>query len=127
MSSGSVFPIIGQSSDSSPISRSLFGRPTKTSYKLAVSKVIRDVKSAHNLTNIGLAEVLACDEKTIRSAESGDNGALDAVTLMNISYAFGESAISPVRNLYLCSAPEPETTAEKRKRLIRELAALEDE
>jgi hypothetical protein len=46
------------------------------------------------------------------------------VTLLNIAYAFGEEAIEPVRALYLCAPAEPETTAEKRRRLIRELAAL---
>jgi hypothetical protein len=117
--------IAGASSDFAP-NRSLFGRPTKSNYKLAVSKIIRDVKSAHDLTNIRLAEIISCDEKTIRMAESGENGCLDAVTLLNIAYAFGEETILPARNLYLCSQAEPETSSEKRRRLIRDLAALED-
>jgi hypothetical protein len=117
--------ILGSASDFAP-NRSLFGRPTKSNYKLAVSKIIRDVKADHDLTNIRLAEIISCDEKTIRTAESGENGCLDAATLLNIAYAFGEEAIDPVRALYLCARGETETIAEKRKRLIRELAALED-
>lgn len=116
---------MGVNSEFTP-NRSLFGRPTKSNYKLAVSKIIRDVKAANDLTNIRLAEILSCDEKTIRSAESGENGCLDAATLLNIAYAFGEEAILPVRSLYLCSQGDPETKDEKRRRLINELAALED-
>lgn len=91
-------------------SRSLFGRPTSGSYRAAVSQVIRNVKALHKLSNERLAELIGCSEQTIANAENdrAENN-LNAVTLLNIAYAFGEEAIDPVRSLYLCApAEEPD-------------------
>jgi transcriptional regulator with XRE-family HTH domain len=105
--------------------RSLFGSPTRMAYRAAVAQIIRDAKACNGLSNERLAERLRCSESTIFNAEN-ENGNLDAVTLLTIAFEFGEEAIAPVRNLYLCAPASDETTAEKRRRLIRELASLED-
>lgn len=105
--------------------RSLFGRPTKRSYRAAVAQIVREVKARNKLNNEQLAEYLGCHEQTVRNAENED-GDLSAVTLLSVGYAFGEDALEPVRQLYLCAPPRDETTVEKRRRLIRELQALED-
>lgn len=91
--------------------RSLFGRPSSGSYRAAIAAVIRNLKAAHRLSNERLAELVGCSEQTIANAEGekAEND-LKAVTLLNIAYAFGEEAIAPVRNLYLC-APAVEPTA----------------
>jgi hypothetical protein len=127
MTSGSVLPKANASSDFGSATKCLFGRPVGSAYRRAVSICLTTLKARTGLNNIELGEVLGCDEKTIRKALTAENGNLDVITLLNIAYAYGEEAIEPVRALYLCAAREPETTAEKRKRLIRELAALEDE
>jgi DNA-binding XRE family transcriptional regulator len=88
-------------------SRSLFGRPTGGSYRAAVAQVIRDVKARHKLSNERLAELIGCSEQTIANAETdrAENN-LNPVTLLNVAYVFGEDAIDPVRQLYLCAPVE---------------------
>jgi len=105
-------------------SRSLFGRPSSGSYRAAIAEIIRDVKSRHKLSNERLAEVIGVSEQTIANAESqrAEND-LKAVTLLNIAYAFGEDAIDPVRNLYLCAPAKDLTPAERIERANREIAA----
>lgn len=126
MSDGTVLPIQQGPSDSASATKSLFGRPVGSAYRRAIAKCLNRVKEMSGLSNIDLAEQLGCDEKTIRKALTAENGNLDVITLLNIAYFHGEEAIEPVRALYLCAAQEPETKAEKRRRLIRDLAALED-
>jgi transcriptional regulator with XRE-family HTH domain len=115
-----------QSSEPVTMPRSLFGSPTRAAYRAAVAQIIRDAKARNGLSNERLAERLRCSESTIFNAEN-ENGNLDAVTLLTIAFEFGEETIAPVRNLYLCAPPSDETMTEKRRRLIRELAALEDD
>lgn len=91
-------------------SRSLFGRPSSGSYKTAVAQMIRDVKARYRLSNERLAEIVGCSEQTIANAETerAENN-LNPVTLLNFAYAFGEEAIEPVRQLYLCAPAEPKS------------------
>ena len=105
--------------------RSLFGGPSRRSYRAAIKEIILEIKARHNLSDWDLAEQIGVHKDTIENAQE-EVGNLDVVTLLNIAWTFGEEAIAPVRALYLCAVREPETTIEKRKRLIRELAALED-
>jgi transcriptional regulator with XRE-family HTH domain len=126
MSDGTVLPIPRAASDSASAARCLFGRPLGSSYRRAIASCLTALKARTGLSNIEMAEVLGCDEKTIRKALTAENGNLDVITLLNIAYAYGEEAIEPVRALYLCAAREPETRDEKRRRLIRELMSLED-
>jgi len=90
--------------------RSLFGRPSSGSYRAAVAQVLREVKARHKLSNERLAEIVGCSEQTIANAEAerAENN-LNPVTLLNIAYAFGEDAIDPVRQLYLCAPVEAPT------------------
>lgn len=89
-------------------SPSLFGRPSSRSYRIAVAQTIRDVKARHKLSNERLAEIIGCSEQTAANAEN-ECGDLSPVTLLSIAYAFGEEAIDPVRQLYLCAPSEPQT------------------
>jgi DNA-binding XRE family transcriptional regulator len=113
-----------QSSEPVTMTRSLFGRPTGKSYRAAVAETIRTVKATYKLSNETLAEEIGCSESTVYNAEN-EHGDLAAVTLLNIAYRFGEEAVAPVRGLYLCTAPEKPTRAERFRRLHAELDALE--
>jgi DNA-binding XRE family transcriptional regulator len=88
--------------------RSLFGRPSSRSYRVAVAQIIRDVKASNKLSNERLAELIGCSEQTVANAEN-ECGDLTAVILLSIGYAFGEEAIDPVRSLYLCAPVEMAT------------------
>jgi len=98
--------------------RSLFGRPASRSYRVAVAQIIRDVKARQKLSNERLAELVGCSEQTVANAEN-ECGDLQAVTLLSIAYAFGEEAIAPVRNLYLC-APADQLSKNDHIRKARE-------
>ena len=107
-SSANVLREAVQSSDRVTMPRSLFGRPLNASYRKAIADIIRDVKAREKLSNERLAEMIGCSEGTVFNAEN-ENGNLDAVTLLNIAYSFGEDAIDPVRSLYLCKPAEAPT------------------
>jgi DNA-binding XRE family transcriptional regulator len=107
--------------------RSLFGRPSSGSYKTAVTQIIRDVKARHGLSNARLAEIIGCAEQTIANCDNDrPENELKAVTLLNIAYAFGEEAIAPVRNLYLC-APADQLTKNDHIRKAREHLNIAEE
>src|SRR5690349_4419812 len=116
-----VFPLAEER-----LPRSLFGRPTRRGYRAAVSQIIRDIKARHKLTNEGLADEIGCHKDTVANAEE-EVGNLDPVTLLNIGYAFGEEAIEPVRQLYLCRPAEPLTIEGRIARIRSDLAAIERE
>ena len=118
--------VLRQAPQSSEMPRSLFGRPTGRSYRVAVAQIIRDVKAREKLSNERLAEEIGCSESTVYNAEN-ENGDLAAVTLLSIAYRFGEEAIEPVRELYLCAAPEAPTRQDRIRRIRAELDALERE
>lgn len=109
-------------------SRSLFGRPSSASYRAAVAQVIRDVKARHRLSNERMAEIVGCSEQTIANAETdrAENN-LNPVTLLNIAYAFGEQAIDPVRQLYLCAPADPPSIEERLNRIQGEVAMIRRE
>jgi transcriptional regulator with XRE-family HTH domain len=97
--------VLQQSHQSSDFSRSLFGCPTRGSYRAAVAAIIRDLKATHGFSNERLAERLRCSESTIFNAEN-ENGNLEVVILLTIAYEFTEATIDPVRQLYLCAPTE---------------------
>ena len=101
----------------------LFDPPRKMSYRAAVAKVIRDVKSAHGLSNVKLADKLDCCDQTIENAENEATD-LNAVTLLRIAYVFGEAAIDPVRNLYLRRYEPPKSLQEQFDDLQRQIAEV---
>lgn len=105
---------------------SLFGAPKRDSYRAAVKQVVLDVKARSGLDSEQLGEKLGVSKDTVENAENMASS-LEAVTLLKIAFHYGEEAIDPVRQLYLCAPARDETIPEKRRRLIRELQALEDE
>jgi DNA-binding XRE family transcriptional regulator len=105
MGAPNVFPL---AAESVPMTRSLFGRPTRRAYRAAVAQIIRDVKARHKLSNEALADEIGCHEDTVRNAEN-ENGNLDPVTLLSIAYAFDEEAIDPVRMLTAKPDARPES------------------
>ena len=104
---------------------SLFGAPKRDSYRAAVKQVILEVKARSGFDSEQLGEKLGISKDTVENAENMVCS-LEAVTLLKIAFHYGEEAINPVRALYLCAPPSDETVPEKRRRLLRELQALED-
>lgn len=104
---------------------SLFGAPKRDSYRAAVKQVILDVKALSGFDSEQLGEKLGISKDTVENAEN-QVCSMEAVTLLKIAFHYGEDAINPVRQLYLCAPASDETTTDKRRRLIRELAALEE-
>lgn len=104
------------------IPRSLFGKPSRRSYRAAVKQIILDVQARKGLSNLELADLVGCHKETVENAVNEDTS-LDVLTLLNIAYAFGEDAIQPVRNLYLFAAVETLTPAERIARATREIVA----
>jgi DNA-binding XRE family transcriptional regulator len=108
--------------------RSLFGRPTSGTYRAAIAQVIRNVKASHKLSNERFAEIIGVSEQTIANAEAErSENDLKAVTMLNIAYAFGEDAISPVRQLYLCAPSDAPTIEDRLERIEREASAIRKE
>jgi len=70
-------------------------RPTTKSYRSAVKAVILGVQGQHGLNDPELAERLGCSSGTIKNARTEASN-LDGVTLMNVEYEFGPSALDPV-------------------------------
>lgn len=105
---------------------SLFGRPTRKGYRAAIKTIVLGLQAAKGWDDQELADFIGCGKETIENART-EAHSLDVLTLLNTAFAFGEEAIQPVRDLYLCKPVDAETIPEKRRRLIRELAALENE
>ena len=108
------------------IPRSLFGKPSRRSYRAAVKQIILDVQARKGLSNLELADLVGCHKETVENAVNEDTS-LDVLTLLNIAYAFGEEAIDPVRNLYLFAAVEELTPQERIARATREIIAASAE
>ena len=69
-------------------------RPTTKSYRTAIKQIVLDVQADSGLTDGDLAERLGCSVSTIRNARN-EACNLDGVTLANIEFEFGPSAIDP--------------------------------
>ena len=106
--------------------RSLFGKPSRRSYRAAVKQVVLDIQARKGLSDLELADLIGCHKDTIENARNEETS-LDALILLNIAYAFGEEAIHPVRNLYLFAAVEKLTPLERIARANREIIAATNE
>lgn len=73
-------------------------RPTQSSYRTAVATIIRNLQAEHGFGDKELAERLGCSRVTITNAREGDNS-LGGVTLANIEFEFGPSALDPFLEL----------------------------
>lgn len=98
--------------------RSLFGKPSRRAYRAAVKEIILEIQRRKNWSSLELADFLGCHKDTIENVLE-ESSSLDVITLLNIAYAFGEEAIRPVRELYLC-APVDKLTKDDHIRRARE-------
>lgn len=105
---------------------SLFGAPKRDSYRAAIKQVILDVKARSGFDSEQLGEKLGVSKDTVDNAENMVCS-LEAVTLFKIAYFYGEEAIEPVRQLYLCAPVDEPTIADRCRRIRGELAAIEKE
>jgi hypothetical protein len=112
-SSANVFPVTIET-----FPRSLFGKPSRNAYRAAVKEIILSIQASKKWSNLELADFLGCHKDTIENVVE-ETSSLDVITLLNIAYAFGEEAIAPVRNLYLC-APADQLTKDDHIRKARE-------
>lgn len=69
-------------------------RPTTKSYRAAVKAIVLGIQADHDLNDPELAERLGCSSGTIKNARTEATN-LDGVTLANIEYEFGPSALDP--------------------------------
>jgi hypothetical protein len=101
--------------------------PNQNILRDAIAKVVKKIQADKDLDDCELEEKLLCSDETLRNARNKKH-TLSIVSVMRLAYFYGEDVIEPIlavaRREY---APEPETISEKRRRLIRELQALEDE
>lgn len=105
----------------------MFQRIKSDDYRREVSQIVLEIEAEKDWNDERLAEEVGCSKGTIKNARL-KHGNLDAVTMLNLGVKCGgtrrlKRILALVNGNPDC---EPETTPEKRKRLIRELAALED-
>lgn len=105
---------------------SLFGKPTRRSYRAAVKQIVLTVKARHRLSSEDLAEKIGVSKDTIENAEN-ELSSLEAVSLLNIAYFYGEESVEPVRQLYLCRPVDEVTIADRLDRIEREAAEIRRE
>ena len=103
MTAANVYPLPEET-----LPRSLFGKPTRRSYRAAVKRVILDLQARKSLSDLELADLIGCHKDTIENAKEEAND-LSVLILLHIAYAFGEEVIDPVRQLYLCAPVDPLT------------------
>lgn len=119
MSEANVFPLSQET-----LPRSLFGKPNRRSYRAAVKKVVLDIQAQQSLSDLELADLVGCHKDTIENAKE-EAGDLSVLILLNIAYAFGEPAIEPVRELYLCAPVDPPTRSDLIRQAVRLLNQAE--
>lgn len=104
----------------------MFGPPRQKTFRDAVAKMLRDVMSKHDLKPVELAEEIGACKDALDNWLAGEND-MKAVTLLRIAYEFGEDAIAPVRELYLCRHVAPPTVEDHAKAIRHHLDAIERE
>jgi uncharacterized protein (DUF433 family) len=115
---GNVYPIPKET-----FPGSLFGKPTRKGYRAAIKSIVLGIQAAKGWDDQELADFIGCGKETIENART-EAHSLDVLTLLNIAYAFGENAIQPVRDLYLCKPVEPLGILDRVERIEAEAAAL---
>lgn len=73
-------------------------RPTTKSYRAAVKQIVLNLQAQHGLNDPELAERLGCSSGTVKNARTEATN-LDGVTLANLEYEFGPSALDPFLDL----------------------------
>jgi hypothetical protein len=102
----------------------LFGVGLRKSCQIALSRAVQSVQLAEGFSDDEMAEELGCERGTIRNVRER-NTLLEFDKIVRLLGKY-PTHCEEVRQLWLNLPGEPETTSEKRRRLIRELAALED-
>lgn len=110
---------------SAPNVFALFGAINRKSVLIALSNAIRAVEYKEGLTMGQIGGELDVDGETVENAKYERN-LLNFVAIARLFARWPEHCADAF-NLWEMQPRDPETTAEKRKRLIRELSALEDE
>jgi hypothetical protein len=102
----------------------LFGAINRKSALIALSNAVRAVEYKEGLTMGQIGGEIDVDGETVENAKYQRN-LLNFVAIARLLARWPEHC-ADVLNLWEMQPREPETPTEKRKRLIRELAALED-
>jgi transcriptional regulator with XRE-family HTH domain len=105
---------------------SLFGKPSRDTYRAAIKQVVLDVKARSGFDNEQLGEKLGISKDTVDNAENMVSS-LEAVTLLKIAFFYGEDVIAPVRALYLCAPTERASVADRLDRIEAETRAIRRE
>ena len=103
----------------------LFGVGLRKSCQIALSRAVQSVQLVEGFSDDEMAEALGCERGTVRNVRE-QNTLLEFDKIVRLIGRYPEHC-EEVFQLWLNLPRDPETTAEKRKRLIRELQALEDE
>jgi predicted transcriptional regulator len=116
MTNGNVFP---HGAPALP----LFEAPRQKAFRAAVARTIRDLKSKRGLSNVELAETIGCCADTIGNAEN-ENNDLSAIIILRLAFHYGEAAIDPIRELYMCRHRQSErSVADRLRDIIAEVEA----
>ena len=102
----------------------LFGVGLRKSCQIALSNAVRAIQAAEGFSDDEMAEAIGCERGTIRNVRD-QNTLLEFDKIVRLLGRYPEHC-GEVVQLWLNIPRDPETTSEKRRRLIRELAALED-
>ena len=90
----------------------IFKRPSEKDFRLAVARIIAEIKRETGFSNRELGEKIGVCAVTVKNAEYGHNN-LSPVTLACIAHAFGEDAIAPYMDLWRGRFAEPETVSDR--------------
>jgi hypothetical protein len=102
----------------------LFGVGLRKSCQIALSRAVQSIQLAEGFNDDEMAEALGCERGTVRNVRE-QNTLLEFDKIVRLLGKYPDHC-EEVRQLWLNLPGDPETTAEKRRRLIRELQALED-
>jgi hypothetical protein len=103
----------------------LYGPVDRKASLAALSNAIFSIEYKERLTMAQIGAELDVDGETIENAKYQRN-LLNFVTIARLLGRWPEHC-ADVRQLWEMQIPHPETTTEKRRRLLRELQALEEE
>jgi hypothetical protein len=103
----------------------LYGPPDRKASLIAISNAVFGIEYQERLTMAQIGAEVDVDAETIENAKYQRN-LLNFVTIARLLARFPEHC-AEIRQLWEMQPREPETIEEKRRRLIRELAALEGE
>lgn len=103
----------------------LFGVGLRKSCQIALSRAVQSIQLAEGFSDDEMAEALGCERGTVRNVRE-QNTLLEFDKIVRLLGRYPDHC-DEVFQLWLNLPRDPETASEKRRRLIRELQALEDE